>query len=53
LHSKFEIVIFDYLFSHFLFDYLTYNRPKYLEWNLASEQLGGFFPLKYAISSFG
>jgi len=32
---------------------LTHNSQKYLEWNLASEKLDGFFPLKYyAISSF-
>jgi len=31
---------------------LTQNIPKYLEWNLAQEKSEGFFPLKYAISSF-
>jgi len=25
---------------------LTHNSPKYLEWNLASEKLKGFFPVK-------
>jgi len=32
--------------------WLTHNSPKYLEWNLASEKLGGFFSLKYDISRF-
>jgi len=31
---------------------LTHNSPKYLEWNLPSEELKGFFPLKYAILGF-
>jgi len=32
---------------------LTYNSPKYFGWNSAYEKLKGFFPLKYAILSFG
>ena len=32
---------------------LTPNSPKYLEWNSVYEKLKGFFPLKYAILSFG
>jgi len=31
----------------------TCNSPKYLEWNSASEKFKGFFPLHYAIISFG
>ena len=32
---------------------LTHNSPEYLEWNLALEKFEGFFPLNYAILSFG
>jgi len=32
---------------------LTQNSPVYLEWYLAKEKLEGFFPLKYAILSYG
>jgi len=32
---------------------LTHNSPKYLERISASEKFQGFFPLNYAISSFG
>jgi len=32
---------------------LTHNYPKYLERNLAQENWKDFFPLKYAILSFG
>jgi len=31
---------------------LTYNSPKYLEWNFAWGKFEGFFPLKYEILSF-
>jgi len=31
---------------------LTYNSPKYLEWNLAGEKLEEFSPLQYKILSF-
>jgi len=33
--------------------HLIHNSPEYLEWNSAYEKLEGFFPLKYAILSFG
>jgi len=32
---------------------LTHNSPKYLERNLAQEKTKGFFPMKYAILSYG
>jgi len=32
---------------------LTHNSPKYLDVNLALEKFQGFFPLNYAIFSFG
>jgi len=35
------------------FGKLTYNSPKYWEWNLAYKKIGEFFPLNYAILSFG
>jgi len=35
------------------FKNLTLDSPKYSEWNLAYEKLQAFFPLKYAILSFG
>jgi len=32
---------------------INQQQPKVLEWNSAEEKLKGFFPLKYAILSFG
>jgi len=39
--------------SQYAFTGLFLTQVQYLEWNLASEKLKGFSPLKYAILSFG